>query len=132
MDIALCCFDFRQNRLEFAGANRPLVLVRDGELTEVKPTKAAIGGWTESEHVFDNNELQLQKGDTIYIFTDGYADQMGGEKGKKIMTKKFKEILLSIQHLGMEDQEKELDRLFTTWKGDLEQVDDVLVIGIRV
>lgn len=132
MDIALCCFDFNIGKLEYAGANRPLILVRNGELTEIKPTKAAIGGWTDNETVFNNNELHLQKGDTIYIFTDGYADQVGGEKGKKIMTKKFKEMLVSIQHLEMEEQEKELDRMFNDWKGSLEQVDDVLVIGIRI
>lgn len=132
MDIALCSFDFAAGVVEYAGANRPLYLVRKGELTEVKPTKAAIGGWTEDALQFENNRLQVQKGDTIYIFTDGYADQMGGAKGKKIMTKKFREILLSIQHLGMEDQEKELDRIFNEWRGNHEQVDDVLVIGIRV
>lgn len=132
MDIALCCFDFSENKLEYAGANRPLILIRNGELTEIKPTKSAIGGWTDNETIFHNNELHLQKGDTIYIFTDGYADQMGGEKRKKIMTKKFKEMLMSIQHLEMGEQEKELDRVFNEWKGELEQVDDVLVIGIKV
>jgi serine phosphatase RsbU (regulator of sigma subunit)/Tfp pilus assembly protein PilF len=132
MDIALCSFDFKQGRLEYAGANRPLLLIRNGEMIEVKPTKAAIGGWTENVRVFENNELHLEKGDTIYLFTDGYADQIGGEKGKKIMTRKFKEILLNIQHLTMEAQEKELERVFNEWKGNHEQVDDVLVIGIRV
>jgi serine phosphatase RsbU (regulator of sigma subunit)/Tfp pilus assembly protein PilF len=132
MDIALCCFDFEKSVLEFAGANRPLYLVRNGELTEVKPTKAAIGGWTDNESQFGNTRIDIKAGDTIYIFTDGYPDQLGGEKGKKIMTKKFREILLSIQHLGMEEQEKELDRIFNEWKGAHEQVDDVLVIGIRV
>jgi serine phosphatase RsbU (regulator of sigma subunit)/Tfp pilus assembly protein PilF len=132
MDIALCSFDFESGVLEYAGANRPLFLIRNGELKEVKPTKAAIGGWTEDGLEFENNSLHIQKGDTVYIFTDGYADQMGGDKGKKIMIKKFREILLSIQHLSMEKQEAELERIFSEWKGNREQVDDVLVIGIRV
>jgi serine phosphatase RsbU (regulator of sigma subunit) len=81
---------------------------------------------------FTNNAIQLQKGDIVYIFTDGYADQFGGENGKKLMSTRFKELLLSIRQMEMKAQEKYLLHYFEQWKGDMEQVDDVLVIGIRV
>ncbi|MCC7514332.1 MAG: SpoIIE family protein phosphatase, partial [Bacteroidia bacterium] len=81
---------------------------------------------------FTNHQIKIQQKDTIYLFSDGYADQFGGEQGKKLMTKKLKEILVSIQHLGMSEQKVYLQNYFNAWKGNHEQVDDVLIIGIRV
>ena len=81
---------------------------------------------------FTNHEMNLQSGDTIYLFTDGFADQFGGPHGKKLLSKQLKEVLLSIQNLSMREQEKILTNLFSEWKGSLTQVDDVLVMGIRV
>lgn len=132
MDIALCCFDFSKNSLKYAGANRPLWIIRDGKFIEYKPTKSAIGGYTSTEQKFLTNEIPLQKNDTIYIFSDGYADQFGGGKGKKLMTKNLKELLLSIQNMPILEQEKFLDEKFKSWQGDFEQVDDILVIGIKI
>ncbi len=132
MDIALCCFDLKKNILHFAGAMRPLWIIRGKELIEYKSTKVSIGGTTSDLQEFITHDVQLQKGDSIYIFTDGYADQFGGEKGKKIMTKNFKETLLSIQQVPFLEQEKILDKKLMEWQGNFEQVDDILVIGIRI
>jgi serine phosphatase RsbU (regulator of sigma subunit) len=141
MDIALCCFDEQNKMLKYAGAYRPLWLIRNSapsemaenkyELIEYKATKAAIGGLTEDNQIFQLNEIELQKGDTIYLSSDGFADQFS-PADKKLMTKRFKEILLSIQHLSMSEQEKYLDKFITDWRGNMEQTDDVLVIGVRV
>jgi serine phosphatase RsbU (regulator of sigma subunit) len=134
MDIAFCSVDNDNRIVKYAGANRPLWLIRKGqaEVEETKATKQAIGGLTEDEHHFDTHELQLQQGDTFYICTDGYADQFSGQNGKKLMTKKFKEILIEIQHKTMQEQELHLDNFIENWKTGTEQVDDILVIGIRL
>jgi len=133
MDIAICSFDLKKNGLAFAGANRPLWLVRNGVMEAYKPDKFPIGGLQMArDRTFTSHWVQLQKNDTIYIFTDGYADQFGGAHGKKLMTAKFKEMLLSIQGMSMREQEGYLKKYFEEWKGDNEQVDDVLVIGVRV
>ncbi len=133
MDVSICIVDFEKNILRFAGANRPLWLVRNNELIVYAPNKFPIGGLQIfHDQKFNNHEINLQKNDTFYIFTDGYADQFGGENGKKLMTKKLKEILMSIQHLNMINQKKFLEDFFRQWKGENEQVDDVLVIGVRL
>lgn len=134
MDIALCSIDKENGILKFAGANRPLWIIRKGQsaIEEIKATKKAIGGLTENDTTFESHELKLQQGDTFYIFTDGYADQFGGKSGKKLMTKKFKEILLDIKNKTMQEQEKYLNDFIEEWKAGTEQVDDILVIGIRL
>ncbi len=133
MDIALCTFDLETLHLQFAGANRPLWLFRYGELMEIKPDKLAIGGFRIGrDATFTNHEIRLQTGDTIYLSTDGFADQFGGPFGKKLLSKRFREILSSMQNISMREQEKKLTDIFTEWKGNVTQVDDVLVIGIRV
>ncbi len=132
MDIALCSFDLEKNVLHFSGAMRPLWLIRKNELLDYKPTKTSIGGITSETQEFIEHKIQLQKGDSIYIFSDGYADQFGGEKGKKLMTKNMKDLLLSIQNVSMIGQEKILNDKLMEWQGHYEQVDDILVIGIKV
>lgn len=134
MDIALCAIHMENRNVEYAGANRPLWLIRQGgpEVEEIKATKKAIGGFTPDDQLFEKHTLNLKKGDTIYIFSDGYADTFSGENGKKLTTKKFKETLLNIQELAMQEQEKHLDEFIETWKAGTEQVDDILVIGIRL
>lgn len=133
MDVSICSFDLNAMELQYAGANRPLWLIRNKELSIVRPDKFPIGGLQSAQdRQFTNHVLNLEKNDTIYIFTDGYADQFGGEHGKKMMTSKFKEMLISIQDLDMRSQETHLKNHFDNWKGQSEQVDDVLVIGIRV
>ena len=133
MDIALCAFDLKNLSLQYSGSNRPLWIFRKGELFEVKPDKMAIGGFRiQSDSTFTNHEIRLQEGDAIYLFTDGYVDQFGGPNGKKLLSKRFRELLSSIQDLTMKEQEKKLTSYFEDWRGDMIQVDDVLVIGIRI
>ena len=133
MDIALCSFNKEMTQVEFAGANRPLWVIRKDkiEIEETKATKVAIGGLTEDEQVFAKHTFDLQKGDTVYLFSDGYADQFSPQD-KKLMTRKFKEIILSIQNKSMEDQRIFLGSFIDNWKGNMEQTDDILVIGVRV
>ncbi|MDP2385642.1 MAG: tetratricopeptide repeat protein [Bacteroidota bacterium] len=134
MDIALLKIEFTDEgaRLNYAGANRPLWIIHGGiEFQETKATKTAIGGFTEDDQVFEEHEFFLNKGDSVYFFSDGYADQFG-VGGKKMMVKKFKEALLSIQDQNMDKQCDYLDSFYEEWKGDTDQIDDVLVIGIRV
>ncbi|MBI3502271.1 MAG: tetratricopeptide repeat protein [Bacteroidetes bacterium] len=133
MDIALCSVDTDARVIKYAGANRPLWIIRNGQtvVEEIKATKKAIGGFTEDSQHFDTHEIKLQQGDTFYISTDGYADTFG-KQDKKLTTKKFKEILLSIQDKSLKEQEQHLDNFIEDWKGETEQVDDILVIGVRL
>lgn len=133
MDIAICTLDLKTNKLRYAGANRPLWIIRNNEMIIYTANKFPVGGLQIThEGNFTGHEIQLQEHDTFYIFSDGYADQFGGEFGKKLMTKKFKEVLLSVQHLTMAEQKSALTGYFHEWKGDQEQVDDVLVMGVRI
>ncbi len=132
MDVSVCHVDFHKSILSFAGANRPLWLLRNGELNVFPPDKFPVGGLQILHNSsFTTSQIPVETGDTFYIFTDGYADQFGGDSGKKLMTKKFKELLISIQHLSMSQQKDHLSDYFQKWKNSNEQVDDVLVIGIR-
>ncbi len=132
MDMALLSFNDKDNTVEFAGANNPLWLMRNGTCIEYAPDKRPIGYYRGRGLPFTNQKIEIQKGDTLYIFTDGFADQFGGPKGKKFKYKQFQELLLSIQSEPMLKQEEILVKRFEEWKGTLEQVDDVLVIGIRI
>jgi serine phosphatase RsbU (regulator of sigma subunit) len=133
MDMALCKFNLKQNSLNYAGANRPLWLLRNKEIMETRPDKFPIGGLElDTRKPFTNHTIELQKGDKIYTFTDGFADQFGGEKGKKFMLKNLEKLIVSIGDLSMNEQALKLKGAFEAWKGQNEQVDDVLVIGIQV
>lgn len=132
MDISMCAIDFQTLELEFAAAFNPLWLVRDGLVQEITGNKFPIGEFIGETQKFSNHKIQLQKGDTVYIFSDGYADQFGGPRGKKFMYRQFKNLILSIQPFEMERQKKILNDEIETWRGNLEQVDDICVIGLRV
>lgn len=133
MDIALCSFDFKNNEVTFAGANRPLWILRNKERIVIAPDKMPIGGLQiENRQSYSNNTIPLHKNDFVYLFTDGYADQFGGENNKKLMSKNFNEMLLSIDEKAMSEQKTFLKDYFEKWKGKNEQVDDVLVVGIKV
>ncbi len=139
MDLSLCSIPAfingaTETQIKYAGANRPLWIIKKDakEIDEIKATKHAIGGHTPDTQEFDEHTINLQKGDTFYLFTDGFADQFGGPNRKKLMTKKFKDILLSVQNLSMTEQQNHLDNFIEEWRGDTEQVDDILVIGARV
>jgi tetratricopeptide (TPR) repeat protein len=132
MDAVLCSFDFQKHSLEFAAANNPVIIVRNNQLIEFKPDKFPVGIHQGELKPFTLQSTNLLKGDTVYTFTDGFADQFGGDKGKKLMTKNLKSLLLQISSKSLDAQKHELDRYFNEWKGNHEQVDDVLVIGVRV
>ena len=121
----------REVRLQWAGANNSLNLIRNGKLEEIKPDKQPIGYHPEQYH-FTNHELQLQKGDCIYIYSDGYADQFGGANGKKFKYKQLEDLIIVNNHLPMKEQKEILKKSFIEWKGSLEQVDDVCIFGVRV
>ncbi len=140
MDISLCAIDKERNTVSYAGANRPLWILRPDrsngqthyQLTEVKGDKFPIGGiQTEERRFFRSNSISISPGDSIYLFTDGFADQFGGEKGKKFMAKRFQQTLADAQQMSMKEQASFLENSIVEWKGGLEQVDDILVIGVR-
>jgi len=138
MDIALCSFNKENMMLDYAGANRALWIYRKGTTEKaeiIKPDKNPIGGIEhdfEVKRQFTNHSIQLQKGDCVYIFSDGYADQFGGEKGKKFMVANLQRTFSEITDKPMEEQYEHLRKVFTDWRGGYEQIDDVLVIGVRV
>jgi ligand-binding sensor domain-containing protein/serine phosphatase RsbU (regulator of sigma subunit) len=129
MDIALVCYTPETGILEYAGAFNPLVLVRNDELMEIKADRFAIGHSVGKEKFFTNHELKLEKGDNVYLYSDGYADQFGGPDEKKFKTATLKEQLVKISSLSSERKLKSLDTAFEDWKGNCEQIDDVLVMG---
>jgi serine phosphatase RsbU (regulator of sigma subunit) len=135
MDISLCSLTYAGTdghlSLQWAGANNPLWIFRNNEVIEIKPDKQPIGNYTDSKP-FTTHTFQLQKSDTLYIFTDGFQDQFGGEKGKKFKASNLKKLLLSIQHETMTRQLELISEAFEAWKGNLEQNDDVCLIGVRV
>jgi len=132
MDVALCTFNKNTGEVEYSGANRPLIITGNGELKKVDPDKMPIGGSQIGLHrTFTNHTHKLQKGETLYIFSDGYADQFGGDKGKKFMVRRFLETLQEIKNLPVNEQESHLLKTILSWRGDFEQVDDILVIGIK-
>jgi serine phosphatase RsbU (regulator of sigma subunit) len=119
--------------LEYAGAFNPLYLIRDNTITEIKGDRFSVGLNVEGhEYKFKNNVIQLNKGDIIYIFTDGFADQFGGPEGKKYKYRRFRHLLLALHQLPMERQAEFLKRSISDWRGELDQVDDILIIGIRI
>lgn len=132
MDMAICLLDSKNMKLEFAGANNPLYLVRDGKLIQYKPDKFSIGSYADNTNSFKNNQVAIQENDALYIFSDGYADQFGGPRGKKFMYKQFRELLEKIAHLPMKEQNEILGKTLDDWMGDSEQIDDILIIGVRV
>lgn len=132
MDCVLCKFDFNSMTLTFAAANNPLWLVRNGKLIEYFADKMPVGKYNETDKEFSRQTIQLQKDDIVYTFTDGYTDQFGGPNGKKFKHKQFEELLLSNYHLPMKEQHNILERTINSWKGKLEQVDDILVVGVKV
>lgn len=121
-------------QVAYAGANRPLWIIKKNSfnLIEIKATKSAIAGYTKANQEFEEHLIDLEKGDCLYLFSDGYADQFGGEFHKKLTTKRFKDYLISIKNHTMKDQRKELEGFIEKWRGTDEQVDDILVIGIRI
>ena len=134
MDIAMIAINFHTHELQYAGAHNSIYIVRNKEIIELKPDKMAIGADSDDaiNKNFTNKEFKLIPNDTIYLFTDGYADQFGGPKGKKFTYKKFQQLLIDIHDLPMDEQRNQVEKYHNDWKGNIEQVDDILVIGIKL
>lgn len=131
MDAILCRIDFANMKLQYAAANNSFCIIRNKELITCKADKMPVGKSHDDSGVFTYNEIALEKGDMIYTFTDGYGDQFGGPEGKKLKHKKLREILREVSELSIETQKVIIEQRFEEWKGSLEQVDDVLVMGVR-
>ncbi|HQQ95360.1 MAG TPA: SpoIIE family protein phosphatase [Bacteroidia bacterium] len=132
MDAVICCFDVGKYTMSFSAANNPVWLLRNGELTEFKPDKMPVGKAMGDIKPFSRQEVELKKGDLVISLTDGFADQFGGAQGKKFMYKPLKALLLDLHKLSMEEIREKLKQKFEDWKGETEQVDDVLLIGVRI
>ena len=133
MDVALCAIDFKTKKLEFAGAYNPVYHVRNNVMTEIGGDKFPIGAFIGEElKKFKNNEIDLLEGDTVYIFSDGYKDQFGGEKGKKFLSKRFKDLIVEISQKPVHEQKETLDKTIEFWMKDYSQVDDILIIGVKI
>ncbi|MCC7303655.1 MAG: SpoIIE family protein phosphatase [Bacteroidia bacterium] len=132
MDMTLCALDPDAMILEVAGAFNPLYFIRDGEVQEIKGNKFPVGVFVGEKKNFTNHKISVQKGDVIYLFSDGYADQFGGLKGKKFMVNQFRQLLLKNHTLPMTAQKQNLEQALEDWKGAEDQVDDILVMGVRI
>ena len=131
MDISLARINLTDYSVDWAGANNPIYYFKNNELNVIKADKQPIG-YVENSSPFTNHTIQLNKGDSIYLFTDGYADQFGGPKGKKFKYSQLKEKIIGIQNSPMKEQKQVLEKVFNEWKGDLEQIDDVCIIGVKL
>lgn len=133
IDISLISVDMQNMVLEYAGARRPVYRIRNNELLKLSPDRFPIGAFNDHGlQAFSNQRIPIQRGDTIYLFTDGYSDQFGGPERKKFKSLSFQQFLLSIQDLSMEEQKQVLEEKIDKWKGEYEQVDDIMVIGIKI
>lgn len=132
MDCSLIFFDFQKNNIQYSAANNPIWIIRENELIELKPDKMPIGKHDKDNISFTQHDFGLNKGDLIYTLTDGLPDQFGGPVGKKFMYKKLKDVLISISNENMNNQQDIINKAFNDWKGSLEQVDDVTLIGIKI
>jgi ligand-binding sensor domain-containing protein/serine phosphatase RsbU (regulator of sigma subunit) len=134
MDVSLCIFDFKNKTAQFAGAINPLYIIRDNKIIDVKSDRFSVSLSRDQDIVnkYKNNIVELKQGDMLYMFSDGYADQFGGPEGKKYKYRRFRHLLLNIHKLPTDEQRQFLDESMDNWKGELEQVDDILIIGIKI
>ncbi len=131
MDVSMYVIDHKKMKLSFAGAYNPLYIIRDNEIIQLKADRMPIGYYIKNTS-FTIQKFELQKGDCLYNSSDGYPDQFGGPDGRKFMTKKFKQLLLDIHKKPMAEQQTILDKTIDDWRGDIEQIDDIIIIGIRI
>lgn len=131
MDIAICSYNRKSKNMFFAGANNPLYLVRKGELFQTPANRMPVAIHVKMDS-FTRHNIPIQLGDSLYMFSDGFADQFGGPEGKKFKNKKFKKLLIDIQDKNMTTQMEILNKTITEWRGEHEQIDDIVVLGFKV
>ena len=132
MDLALCIIDRSNDEVQFAGAYNPLIMIKDGQLEQVKADKMPVAFHIKMDSGFTNHTLKVNKGDCVYLFSDGFQDQFGGPQGKKFKIKQLKEFFEQNHHREMPEQKAMLETIFSDWKGEQEQIDDVLIVGVRI
>jgi len=132
LEMALCVIDSVKQKLQYSGAFRPLYLIRDNELKDFKGDNMPIGIYEQEDQSFSNKEILFEKNDIIYLFTDGYVDQLGGADRKTFKSENFKKLLIDINNLPMQEQKKALEKKFEEWRGEIDQVDDILIVGIKM
>jgi len=132
MDISICVYDFKKMIMQFAGAYNHLYFVRDGKFDKIKADRMPVGVHERDSTDFTNKVFDIQKDDVYYILSDGLIDQFGGPDGKKFMTKRFKQLIMDIYNKPMPDQKRIIEEEHIKWRGELEQIDDIILIGIKV
>jgi predicted ATPase/GAF domain-containing protein len=132
MEIGLCIIDFDKKKIQYSGAYRPLYLIRNNKLKEFRGDSMPIGIYEQEDKSFTNKEIIFKKNDIIYLFTDGYVDQLGGPERKTFRSENFKKLLINIHNLPLAQQKKVLEKKYEEWRGDIDQVDDILIAGIKI
>ncbi len=132
MDVAICTIDYENKKMQYSGANNPLFMVRDGELIVVKGSRAPVGAHMLEEEPFENHDIDLKEGDLIYIFSDGYQDQYGGDLNRKFMVGRLKRFFVEIHKKPMQSQKEIMNQTIEEWMADTKQIDDILVIGMKI
>jgi serine phosphatase RsbU (regulator of sigma subunit) len=132
MDVSIVSISKKTRRMHFAGAFRPLIIVREGQVLELRGSRYPLGFYSGINKIFEEQVMLLQPGDVLYLFSDGFTDQFGGEENKKLNRKNFRELLKTAAEMPAQEQESFLDYAFNNWKQETEQTDDVLVIGIKI
>jgi len=132
MDIAICIFNLKEQKIQFSGANQSLHIVRNNQMLKINGDRMPIGVYTENDQNFTKTDVKVYENDVFYLATDGYSDQFGGSGDKKFLTKNFKEMLISIHELPFDEQKQILSDIYEGWRGEQEQTDDILVLGFKV
>ena len=132
MDIALITLDREKHTLQYSGAHNSLIMIRNNNLSEIRGDRMPVGSYLVAEIPFTNHEIEIKANDSIYLFSDGYKDQYGWRSNRKLKHNRFLEFLLSIQNVPMKAQKILLENNLKNWMGDLEQIDDILVVGVQI
>jgi serine phosphatase RsbU (regulator of sigma subunit) len=132
MDIVVCEINIKTRHIRFASAMRPIIIVLDGEIFYIRGNRLSVGGESTYEKYFDDQEYSLNEGDTIYLFSDGLPDQFGGADGRKLKVARLKRLIDQVVKLPMDEQKEAIFKYFNDWKGDYNQVDDVIFMGLKV
>ena len=131
MDMAVCVINTKTNQLQFSGAHNPLILVRNNEVVEFKGDRMPVGIHRKEKN-FSNHEYTLQKNDKLYVFSDGFADQLSEQDKSKYKSKRLKQFLLKTSNLPMAEQKVKLENEYNVWKGNFKQIDDVVIVGVKI